>query len=137
MYQKITNHCRHTIKSTVLKSTNNDPLLQDETNVYVQVMIQVLPATENRLKGGMRRQKEDKLYKQIAKVTIYRNAIYILAAKLSLITCLPKICVEVLSVSATKHQLGGSGAFPFLSKKLFNSRFFLRPFGDHLATRVF
>ena len=48
-------------------STNNDHLFQDETNAYLQVMIQAIPATENRLEEIRRRQKEDEVCKQIAK----------------------------------------------------------------------
>ena len=50
-------------------STNNDRLLLEETNAksYVQVMIQALPATENRLEEIRRRQKEDEVRKQIVK----------------------------------------------------------------------
>ena len=49
------------------RSTNNDRLLQDETDVYLQVTIQALPATESRLEEITRRQKEDEVCRQIAK----------------------------------------------------------------------
>ena len=41
--------------------------MQDETDAYVQVTIQTLPATENRLVEIKRRQKEDEVCKQIVK----------------------------------------------------------------------
>ena len=49
------------------RSTNNDRLLQDETDAYLQVTIQALPATESRLEEIRKRQKEDKVCRQIAK----------------------------------------------------------------------
>ena len=45
----------------------DDNLLQDETDAYIQVMIQTLPATENRLEEIKRRQEEDEVCKQIVK----------------------------------------------------------------------
>ena len=47
--------------------TKDDNLLQDETDAYIQVMIQTLPATENRLEEIKRRQEEDEVCKQIVK----------------------------------------------------------------------
>ena len=47
--------------------TKDDNLLQDETDAYIQVMIQTLPATENRLDEIKRRQEEDEVCKQIVK----------------------------------------------------------------------
>ena len=46
--------------------TKDDNLLQDETDAYIQLMIQTLPATENRLEEIKRRQ-EDEVCKQIVK----------------------------------------------------------------------
>ena len=41
--------------------------MQDETDAYIQVTIQILPATENHLEEIRRRQKEDEVCEQIVK----------------------------------------------------------------------
>ena len=61
-----------TIADTLLRapcsnSTQDDRLLHDEADAYVQVMIQTLPATEKRLAEIKRRQEEDEVCKQIVK----------------------------------------------------------------------
>ena len=53
-------------RASYSRLTKDDNLLPDETDAYVQVMIQTLPATENRLEEIKRRQ-EDKVCKQIVK----------------------------------------------------------------------